>query len=799
MKSSAGRQHTTYALRRPAAYRALRVLCLALGLLALAPLSAVAAQPNTSPTVWQAADELNELLFAAQTALLAAERSDDEADRTAAHGAVEQARELFERQLRSQFDDLAPEASERIIEAFSEALVALEEQSANAFAVARGKLSVAIVEGGFTAALSALERGDGPTAREWLRLREYRRSTRVEAASDPAAQAVTEFESGLLDSNAALAAVTADLRDTYFFRLREALSAVEEAAEKEFGVRAGELAGRADGYFQLLRDDIAAQLGEAGAAQLEAEFARLSAHLTSGAWQAVPEQVARLRQSLNTYQPVRRSAAELARRAELLHLYVELTWIEYRDGVRDGQVTIPIEYQEARTFHAQAVTLYEELLPNISAADPAASERLGAVLAELETLIAELGPNDAVQQLSDEALAIIERTLDVSPDAGGDAVFAVIDELLVGLLAAVERGSYDGAERIRIEAYAFFESGPEQRLAHREPTLTRAIEGSFWEGSGGRRGLASLLQNEASPDEVAATVEQLGADLDRAEETLQTQLSTPLAVAGSMVIIVREGLEAVLIVGAILAVLRSSGGAARRFSAWVVVGVVAAVALSLATWFAARRLIEITPANREVIEGVTSLVAVAVLFYVSNWLFHKVYVLDWLTYVRSQVGRAVSSGSALLLAGLGFTVVYREGFETVLFYQALLFDADGGPVLAGFVAGAAVIAVVAVAILKLSKRLPLRWFFTVTGVVMLLLAFNFTGSGVREMQEAGWVNVTWLPWMPESVWLMELFGIYPTLETTLAQLGFLALTAATLALSWQRGRRAAGTVSRAPG
>lgn len=212
--------------------------------------------------------------------------------------------------------------------------------------------------------------------------------------------------------------------------------------------------------------------------------------------------------------------------------------------------------------------------------------------------------------------------------------------------------------------------------------------------------------------------------------------------------------------------------APRRFQTWLYLGVAAAVGLSLATWWAAQHLIRITFTNRELMEAITSFIAVGVLFYVTNWLFHKVYVVGWTSFIKEKVGAALTGGSALALAGLGFTVVYREGFETVLFYQALLFDADPTPVLLGFLVGVFLILGLAYLILYLSGRLPLRSFFTVTGVLLLLLAFNFTGVGVRKLQEAGMVSTTWLSWMPENLLLMEAFGLFPTLETVLAQTAF---------------------------
>ncbi len=267
---------------------------------------------------------------------------------------------------------------------------------------------------------------------------------------------------------------------------------------------------------------------------------------------------------------------------------------------------------------------------------------------------------------------------------------------------------------------------------------------------------------------------------------------TPGVFAGlnSMAIIVREGLEAVLIIGAVLGTLRNTHRD-EKYSRWVYAGVLAGIAASGLTWLASRTLIPVTDANREILEGVTNLVAVGVLFYVTNWLFHKAYVVDWTAAIQHEVSRALSAGSALGLAGLAFTVVAREGFETVLFYQALLFSASPAPVLIGFAAGVLALVGAAVAIIALSRRLPVKPLFTATSVLMLGLAFSFAGTGVHALQEAGWVRATALTFVPSHAILADLFGIFPTLETLLAQVAFVAVIGVTFAISRRHWKRRA--------
>jgi high-affinity iron transporter len=273
----------------------------------------------------------------------------------------------------------------------------------------------------------------------------------------------------------------------------------------------------------------------------------------------------------------------------------------------------------------------------------------------------------------------------------------------------------------------------------------------------------------------ASEVQQSFATLDAELLSADAQLaggSTWFGVVNSFAIIVREGLEAVLLVGAILAYLSASGAGAvhrRRVLAGVALGVIA----SFATWLLARTIVPVSGASRELIEGVTALVAVAVLLYVSNWLFQKTYIHDWKQYLREHVGRAVTTGSALAMAGLAFAAVYREGFETVLFYQALLFDVGPGAVLGGFVPGMLLILVVGFLIVRLGVRLPLRTVFGVTNAILVYLAFVFLGKGLYNLQEAGVFAPTPVRWLPDSEALRQIAGLYPVAQTLLAQTALL--------------------------
>ncbi|MCZ2126588.1 MAG: FTR1 family iron permease [Anaerolineales bacterium] len=754
-------------------------------------LSAFHVNAQSAPA-WESAREIRDAAFQAQNELYAAVRADDpNVNYQNAVNLLDAAEEIYASNLQPAFP---ADANALVLENLTRAKSAALNGDAVALAFARGRLWTALLQGSQTLTLSALKAGDAASAAEWLKLREYRSATRVNTVDDPSAQALADAEQNQRSAESAAEIIANDLRDSYFFRLRDSLTQIEDAADKNFPTRVAEWAGQAAGYFSILRDDMREKLSADETAALQDSFSVLEVAALNQNWADVKTQTSAVRAALTNYQPVKLAPDEISKRGQLLYLFTNLIYVEYKNGVRDGKITVDIEYREAATFRKQAETVFEELRPTIAAADPVGAERLEALLSELNTTILNYGDPSEVKNLVDEALGIVQSTLKVSANADdASASFTILDTLLNEMLNSVRVGNYADAENTRIEAYAIYESGPEKRLAHRAPVLSRELEGLFWEGTEGQKGLSTLIADKAPAEEISATTNQLNVKLKEANEFLSVGMSGFLAVVNSMVIILREGLEAVLILGAILGYL-SATRSPKKFSAWVYLGAAAAIALSLLVWWAAQSLITVTSMQRELIEGGASLIAVVVLFYVTNWIFEKVYVADWIAYVKEQVGKALGAGSALALAGLGFTVVFREGFETVLFYQALAFDAPASSIWLGFAIGMAIIFAVAYAILKLSKRLPLKPFFTVTGLLLMLLAFNMTGAGIRGLQEAGLLAAHLLTWIPENLVLMELFGVYPTLETTLAQILFLFLLIATFSYSlWRKKNALAST------
>lgn len=233
----------------------------------------------------------------------------------------------------------------------------------------------------------------------------------------------------------------------------------------------------------------------------------------------------------------------------------------------------------------------------------------------------------------------------------------------------------------------------------------------------------------------------------------------------SLIIILREGFEAILIVGAISAYLVVSKNSGQLKTVYL--GVVVALIASLLTAFLIDQVFVFGEAEKELLEGITLLVAAVVLLFVTNWMLAKSEALKWQRYIKGKVENAVSSGSSLSLGLVSFFAVYREGFETVLFYKALFLQTNNSfEIMLGFVFGAVILVALFFAIKKLGVKIPVNTFFLGTSVLLFFFALSFVGVGVHELQEAHVLPETDFGVVPK----ISLLGLYPTIETILAQL-----------------------------
>ncbi len=727
--------------------------------------------------LWQLAEDLRSLTFEAQRALFAVERAPQSEQAELAAEAVsniETATENYTAGLGALLTAAAPDADAWIKEALADALQAVETGDGAALSSARGRVWTGLLWGASTAALGALEADDGARAADWLRLREFRRATKVNMIHDLARQTVISYRGGQTNQATTIAVVGDDLRDTYFFRLREALNRLEEAAGKGYRTRAGEWTGQLRGYFAILRPDFVSKEGQSAALAVETALAALEQGVLSGRLEDSFGAVADLRGLLSAYQPVDLSPEEFARRSQLLYLFIDLVYIEYRDGVRNGQITIDTEYREALTFRDQAEVFLAELYPRISAADPVAAERLVSLLREMKVTMEALGERQTVRSMVEEALMLTEETLgDAVHDSSGEGIFNVVETLLNEMEQQVARGEYELAESSRIQAYALFDAGPELRLMAFSPDLVARLDGLFWHGFQGQPGLSLAVAQRRTPAEVAAIRDVLDAGLAEAQTVLGSGAAPMAIVTNSAVIVFREGLEAIVILAALLA---SMVGAYAAFRRSMVVGVLLALAATAATWWIAQRLMLAFSGFGERLEAIVGVIAVGVLLLITNWFFHRVYWKDWIAgfHQRKRVllgGAAESliSAQALGFIALGFTSVYREGFETVLFLQALVLDAGPAVVMQGVALGLAGTAVVGFFTFHLQTRLPYKRMLVITGILIGGVLLIMVGNTIHTMQAVGWLPISPVGSLSLPYWMGLWLGVFPTWETICGQ------------------------------
>lgn len=348
-------------------------------------------------------------------------------------------------------------------------------------------------------------------------------------------------------------------------------------------------------------------------------------------------------------------------------------------------------------------------------------------------------------------------------DRAGKSPLALARARLDRARISAARGELRAARAAVIDAYLEGIEPAEGALRASDPALVRSIEERFLT-------LRGRLEAGAPPPEIDAAVTALLADVTRAERIVgggsgqQGFASTALASGG---IFLREGVEAALLIAALLGIATKAGLGDRK--RWVHAGYGSAIVLGVITWFVSTRLIAISGASREMIEGVTALLATLVLFYVSYSLLAGKEVARWMRFLRAQVS---PRRAAISLFGVSFLAAYREAFETVLFYQTLLSShASTTAALAGAAGGAVLLVALVVAYSRAGRFAPPQVFFKVSSYLLYALAVVFAGQGVAALQLTGT-----LPIHPLGVPSLPALGVHPTVETCAAQ-GVLILLA----------------------
>ncbi len=322
------------------------------------------------------------------------------------------------------------------------------------------------------------------------------------------------------------------------------------------------------------------------------------------------------------------------------------------------------------------------------------------------------------------------------------------------------KGDKEKAYQKAVEAYLEGFELAEPTLFAKDAAFGRSLEGQFTQ-------FRNAIKQGASPQDIQKRRQEIDVKLDQAALILarDDSLSGYYLFANSALIILREGLEAALILAAIIAMLKVMG--ATEVIRYIHLGWMLALVAGGLTWLATETVLTLSGRHRESMEGFISVFAAVALFYVGYWLHTRSEVRKWRDFIEQKVRAGISTRRVLALTGISFFAVYREAFEVVLFYQALWLQNEGnhGPVLWGFAGGLAVLALATFAILKLGLKLPLKYFFGATGTLLYIMAFIFAGNGVKDLQAALWLPTTPLSF-PSQI---PILGIYPTVETLAAQ------------------------------
>lgn len=681
------------------------------------------------------------------------------------------------REARGAFETLRPALGEnraRIEESLSRAEKAAQQGDEPALARAGAQAWTGLLLAANRQLEAAVSADKANEARDWLAVREYRVASSLTRLGADGTEAIEALSAGKLAPAEALKAVRSDVLDGYQARLNDALRELQKAEARDFKTLAAEQKALAQGYFALLAPAYTEQRGAAETAKVEAALSALPGSLTQ------------VQQGLEGFRAAPLSARERNARAAQVVRFLSLVPVEYGRGVKDvdgsPRVTAEVELNEARTFLAGAVAAFSDLAPLLP--DAAQARKLSS---DLASLTAQLSPESMaktvpasadlerqIKALTAQAKATIPTDWQKS-DANAD--LDVIRTQLDAVVAAAQAGDWGAAENARLDAYSLLESGTEARIAVFNPELKVRLEDLLWNGTS-PKGLAALIREKGDPADFKATRAELGRTLTQVGKILGTEVAPAAVATNAGIIVFREGLEAVLILAALMGSLRKGSLVKLRRPMWL--GAAGAGIATAATWYVMGQTLSLLGKYGEKLEAVVSLIAIGVLLLIMNWFFHQVYWTDRMANFQKhkhELTHGPEASGAMRaqwwgLAVLGFTSIYREGFETVLFLQSLVLQAGAASVLSGTALGLAAVIGVGVLVFKWQAKLPMKKLLIWTGVLIAAVLGVMVGNTVHTMQLVGWLPVHPLPFSLPA-WMGLWLGLHATWEGIVLQVAAL--------------------------
>jgi high-affinity iron transporter len=411
----------------------------------------------------------------------------------------------------------------------------------------------------------------------------------------------------------------------------------------------------------------------------------------------------------------------------------ENAWFDIEDGVRTSSRDSYVAMEKAMTG-----------ISNAFAATPADANQVVSALTALDR----------------EQQAFISgqtSTSPANPAAVSTPTISSVLDLLSDAQAALARNDFATASA-RLTTFETTWLAVEGEVKTRSPEDYRQTEIDM--------ALATSLASQNSPQTVAV-VNRMATRLE------PYRASQQYGIFDAAIILLREGLEALLVIVALSAVLKRSGS--RAGQAWLWSGAVGGLLLSVALGLAIQAFFGsiINPSNREVMEGVIGLGAAAMLIYVSYWLHSKASLGGWQTYISQQTSHALNGGRLIGLAVLAFLAVFREGAETALFYLGMVSNISNSDLLLGLALGSVALGVLGFLMVIVGVRIPMRPFFAVASLLVFYLCFKFIGTGIHALQLAGFIPTGTASFLPT----VDVVGVYPTWPTSIAQLVLLAAAA----------------------
>ncbi len=373
---------------------------------------------------------------------------------------------------------------------------------------------------------------------------------------------------------------------------------------------------------------------------------------------------------------------------------------------------------------------------------------------------------NSIEQLRADPMALFTQT--VSP-------LNITHNQLKKALSAYQQNDFVNAKRLAISAYLDGFELVENSLDSYDQSLRKDIESKLLD-------LRQALNEKNNASKVEQSVSDIFVLLEKAEQLLtESSMSNTTLFSASFIILLREGLEALLVVIALFTVLvRSNKKEAIKY---VHIGWGAALVAGILTWIVAQYLVTISGASREIMEGIAALLAAVVLFYVGFWMHSKTQAGQWQLYIQQNINRSLKTGTLWGITGLAFIAVYREVFETVLFYQSLLTQTaptQQFALVGGFVSAVFVLILISWLMIKYSIKLPISRFFSTTSYLLLALSFVLAGKAISALQEAAVIGISPFPINFQIDWL----GVNSTWQGVGMQLTILLLSIALIFKPW---------------